>query len=175
MSEELEIRDSAPSDLASLEKLYPDAFPDENLLPLVKELLGEETGVLSLVAIAGTTLVGHCIFTQCGIDGTDDSLSLLGPLAVATACQKQGVGSTLVRTGLQRVDAAGAVQVNVLGDPAYYGRFGFAPDELVSPPYALPEAWRGAWQSIVLRSSEPPCRGQLTVPRPWRQSALWTE
>ena len=57
MIEEIEIRTSLPSDVASIEKLYPDAFPDEDLLPLVRELLREEPIVLSLVGIVDRALV----------------------------------------------------------------------------------------------------------------------
>lgn len=171
--ERIEIRESLPSDIASIEKLYPDAFPDEDLLPLVRELLQETPIVLSLVGIIGTSLVGHVIFTTCGIAGDTDKVALLGPLAVGTAWQRQGIGSAIVRAGLQRLENTGVIQVYVLGDPAYYGRLGFVPEAGVTPPYSLPEEWRGAWQSINLRSAEPPSRGKLSVPQPWLQPALW--
>ena len=137
MIEETEIRKSLPSDIASIEKLYPDAFPDEDLLPLVRELLSEETIVQSLVGIVDRALVGHVIFTTCGIAGRPDKVSLLGPLAVAPAWQRQGVGSALVREGLQRLKNTGAIQVYVLGDPAYYKRVGFEPEAGVTPPASL--------------------------------------
>jgi hypothetical protein len=44
-------------------------------------------------------------------------------------------------------------KVLVLGDPAYYGRFGFAKETAIQPPYPLPEAWDGAWQSLVLNQN----------------------
>jgi len=173
MIEEIEIRESLPSDGATIEKLYPDAFPDEDLLPLVRELLSEEPIVLSLVGIVDRALVGHVIFTTCSITGKTDTVGLLGPLAVAPAWQRQGIGSALVRAGLQRLANAGAIQVYVLGDPAYYERVGFGPEAGVSPPYPLPEEWRGAWQSVSLDSAEQPPHGELSVPQPWLQPALW--
>ncbi len=173
MTEEIEIREGRPDDVPAIEKLYPDAFPDEDLLPLVKELLGEGPNVLSLVGIVGKTLVGHAIFTMCGVGGQPDEVALLGPLAVAPAWQRQGVGSAIVRAGLRLLQTTGTHQVFVLGDPAYYGRFGFEPDDHVTPPYPLPEEWRGAWQSLGLRGDEPPVNGKLSVPRPWRHRALW--
>ncbi len=173
MTEEIEIRESLPSDVASIEKLYPDAFPDEDLLPLVRELLREELIVLSLVGIVDRALVGHVIFTTCSIAGRTDKVSLLGPLAVAPAWQRQGIGSALVREGLQRLEYAGAIQVYVLGDPAYYERVGFEAEAGVTPPYPLPEEWRGAWQSLSLRGNKPPLHGKLSVPQPWRKHALW--
>ena len=173
MADKLDIRDSLPDDVTSIEALYPDAFPDEDLLPLLRDLLREEPVVLSLVGIVDSALVGHVIFTTCGIAGRADTVALLGPLAVAPAWQRQGIGSALVHAGLRRLDAAGTSHVYVLGDPAYYKRLGFAPDDDVAPPYPLPEEWRGAWQSLSLRGDQPPLHGTLSVPQPWRQRALW--
>ena len=173
MIEEIEIRESVSSDAASIEKLYLDAFPDEDLLPLVRELLREESIVLSLVGIVDRALAGHAVFTTCGIAGRIDKVSLLAPLAVARSWQRRGIGSALVRAGLKRLANAGASQVYVLGDPAYYKRFGFEPENGVTPPYPLPEEWRGAWQSVSLHNAEQPPHGKLTVPQPWLQPALW--
>jgi putative acetyltransferase len=173
MIEEIEIRESLSRDVISIEKLYPDAFPDEDLLPLVRALLGEGPSVLSLVGIIDRALAGHVIFTTCGIVGSTDKVSLLGPLAVASAWQRRGVGGALVRAGLQRLENSGVIQVYVLGDPAYYQRFGFAPEAGVSPPYPLPVDWQGAWQSVSLSPAERPPRGKLRVPRHWRHRALW--
>ncbi len=173
MIDEIEIRESLPSDVASIEKLYPDAFPDEDLLPLVRELLREEPIVLSLVGITDRALVGHAIFTACSIAGRTDKVALLGPLAVAPARQRQGIGSAIVRAGFRKLENASVTQVYVLGDPAYYGRMGFEADDGVTPPYPLPKEWCGAWQSISLRDARPPLHGKLSVPRPWLQQALW--
>lgn len=169
----IETRKSLPSDAASIEMLYRDAFPDEDLLPLVKELQREGQGVVSLVGIADKALVGHVVFTTCGVNGRTDRVALLGPLAVASAWQRQGIGSTIVRAGLQELENAGTSQVYVLGDPAYYRRFGFEPQDQVAPPYPLPEEWRGAWQSLRLCNDKPPLYGTLSVPQAWRKPALW--
>jgi len=169
----IEIRESLPADLAAIEALYPDAFPDEDLLPVVRELLDEKAGVVSLVAHAEDALVGNVIFTACAVAGRPEEVTLLAPLGVATAWQGRGIGSALVRAGLQHPMNARAARVCVLGDPAYYGRFGFTPDDRVSPPYPLPAEWRSAWQSLGLREVDPPLSGTLKVPAPWRKPALW--
>lgn len=173
MNDSLEIRKSVPGDLASIETLYPDAFPDEDLLPLVRDLLQEPSSTLSLVSIISSSLVGHVIFTNCGLAESPEKVALLGPLAVAPALQRQGIGSAMVRTGLQKLDNDGVSQVYVLGDPAYYRRFGFLPELGVAPPYPLPAEWRDAWQSMSLKSTEPPRQGRLSLPQPWLQPALW--
>ena len=169
----IEIREGVRRELTSIEALYPDAFPDEDLLPLVRELLQEGPVALSLVGIVSSSLVGHAIFTTCGVAGSSDEVALLGPLAVARAWQRQGIGSAIVRAGLQRLENVGVTQVYVLGDPAYYRRLGFLPETRVVPPYPLPAEWHGAWQSKSLRGAKPPRGGMLSVPRSWRQPALW--
>lgn len=167
------IRESLASDMAAMEQLYRDAFPEEDLLPVVKELLQEGSAVLSLVATIDSSVVGHVIFTICGIEGSSQQVALLGPLAVASAFQRQGIGSDLVKTGIQRMESAGMTHVLVLGDPAYYGRFGFVPGAEVIPPYPLPAEWRDAWQFMNLRGVELNPQGNLRVPQPWRHEHLW--
>jgi len=170
---EMDIRESGPGDRGAIEALYPEVFPQEDLLPLVRALLNEGATVLSLVALIDEAPVGHGIFTRCRIEGGDAPVALLGPVAVLPEMQKRGIGSALIRDGLTRLKTEGAAQVYVLGNPAYYGRFGFAPERHVVPPYALPERWRDAWQSVRLSGTHSRVGGRLTVPRPWRDPALW--
>lgn len=173
MTDKIEIRKSVPKDVPLIEELYPMAFPEEDLLPLVRELLEEDSTVHSLVAIVDGVLVGHVIFTTCEVAGNIDKVALLGPLAVAPAHQRQGVGSVLVNAGLAQMENAGMDCVLVLGDPAYYGRFDFKPDDRVMPPYPLPDEWHDAWQSRSLSQGRKPIHGKLIVTQPWRQKALW--
>jgi putative acetyltransferase len=173
MTDSIQIHTSGPDDLPAIQALYPDAFPSEDLLPLVKALLREPPITLPLVAFAHLTAVGHVMFTRCSVSGSASKVALLGPLAVAAAHQRKGVGSALVRHGLRWLTDAGYANVCVLGDPAYYRRLGFRPAMNILPPYPLPTAWRDAWQSNCIDQTEAPCRGTLVVPRQWRQPALW--
>ncbi|MGH1419272.1 MAG: GNAT family N-acetyltransferase [Hyphomicrobiaceae bacterium] len=173
MTGALEIRINKPTNLPALKTLYQDAFPTEDLFPLVIELLHDTSATTSIIAIVGTALVGHVIFTDCGVEGTPSKVALLGPLAVASKLQKQGIGSSLVRNGLQRLADDNIAHVFVLGDPAYYGRFGFTTEANIAPPYPLPEEWRDAWQAIELGDGERLAKGELSVPTPWRKPALW--
>ncbi len=152
--------------------LYAAAFPQEDLLPLIRALAGR-ADVLALVARLGPELVGHVAFTRCGVAGRTEGVALLGPLAVAPAHQRRGIGGVLVRDGLRRLAEDGVVRVQVLGDPGYYVRFGFRADAAVAPPYPLPDAWRSAWQVLDLHAATPPVAGNLEVPDPWRNPALW--
>lgn len=174
MNDNAPIRRSHDEDWRHLERLYPSAFPQEELRPLVRTLLDLDD-VLSLVCDSEVGPLGHILFTPCSIEGRDERLSLLGPLAVAPHKQRQGVGGALIKAGLDRLKNAGASCVLVLGDPTYYGRFGFQAERHVAPPYPLPEIWNGAWRSLMLEDSASPIRGVLSVPSPWRHENLWTD
>ncbi len=167
------IRESTLGDLAALEILYPQAFPDEDLLPLVRDLLDDPSNVTSLVAEVDSRIAGHVAFTKCGVDGHEISAALLGPLAVSPPLQKQGIGSALVRDGLQRMEESGVAVVCVLGDPKYYGRFGFKRDSSIEPPYPLPPEWGDAWQSLSTRKPATPVKGKLLLPEMWMHRDLW--
>ena len=173
MAGALEIRESTQADLAAIEALYSRAFPEEDLLPLVRDLLQDPGVALSLVGVIDANVAGHVVFTMCGVDGSDVKAALLGPLAVEPARQRQGVGSALVNAGLQRLAGEDIDLVCVLGDPRYYGRLGFIPDARVEPPYDLPPEWESAWQSQYLDDTTSPCFGRLAVPRQWLKPALW--
>ncbi|MDD9877136.1 MAG: N-acetyltransferase [Magnetovibrio sp.] len=173
MMDGVEIRESRPADRDALEDLYGAAFPDEDLIALLRELLAEADGVFSFVAVRGAALLGHIAFTVCGLAGRREKVGMLAPLAVRPEVQRQGLGGALIGEGLRRLKGEGVTRVQVLGDPAYYGRHGFAPDDDIAPPYDLPPAWRTAWQSISLRDGAPRLAGKLSVPKPWRRPALW--
>jgi len=168
-----EIRNSRADDLPAIERLYPEAFPDEDLLPLVRRLLTHEPGIRSLVAESRQQVAGHILFTLCTISGSDIPAALLAPLAVAPAHQRQGVGTALISEGLKQLATEGISQVYVLGDPAYYGRSGFKPEIGIAPPYPLPDEYRAAWQSLSLGAALPPDHGKLKLPDVWMQPALW--
>jgi putative acetyltransferase len=173
MLDELQIRESRPDDSAAIRSLYPEAFPDEDLLPLVRDLLNDSVVTISFVATIDTRIVGHVIFTRCGVVGNSVNASLLGPLAVAPAWQRKGIGSAIVHFGLRWLEESDVNLVLVLGDPAYYGRLGFLPESVVEPPFPLPSEWDGAWQSRYLGQPIIACAGKLSVPPQWLQPALW--
>ncbi|MEJ1994042.1 MAG: N-acetyltransferase [Limibacillus sp.] len=169
-----EIRDGGRGDWPALETLYAEAFPDEDLLPLIRELLREGPTVTSLVAAEGGDISGHLLLTACALEEDRGArLSLLGPLAVLPARQRQGIGGSLLRFALARLAAQGFSRALLLGDPAYYRRFGFAPEQGVSTPYPLPPDWAQAWQSLALEDGARAPAGRLQVPPAWAKPALW--
>lgn len=106
-------------------------------------LVAEPVGVAAVGAAQGA-LLGHVAFSRIDIDrraaGVSGSAPAsdpsdrpagwygLGPLAVAHAVRGRGIGAALVAAGLDLLRLDGARGCVVLGDPAYYGRFGFRSD-----------------------------------------------
>lgn len=175
MTGKLEIRPSQPRDALHIEALYARAFPDEDLIPLVRDLLDLGENAISLLGSRENNILGHICFTICRIEGGNEPVALLGPLAVAPDAQKQGIGTALIETGFKHLKGAKIGQVFVLGDPAYYGRFGFKHEDNVATPYPIPTEWCDAWQSIQLSNGEVPLDGKLSVSEPWRDAALWSD
>lgn len=167
------IREGKASDLPALEVLYPLAFPDEDLLPLLRDLFAGDFELLSLVAEADGVVVGHVLFTLARVGEDNAKVAMLAPLAVAPDQQKQGIGSALVRNAFDRLAGDGVSHVYVLGDPAYYGRFGFETEPDVLTPQPIPEEWREAWQSRSLAENASELSGPLILPDPWNAPALW--
>jgi putative acetyltransferase len=83
---------------------------------------------LSLVAEEQGRIVGHVAFSPVTINGKAGGWFGLGPVSVEPAEQRRGIGQALIRDGLERLKSAGAEGCVLLGDPAYYGRFGFISD-----------------------------------------------
>lgn len=175
MTERLVIRESTFADVAAIEAIYPLAFPDEDLLPVVKSLLAAPEVAMSMVGEIDGSVVGNIIFTSCGVNEVTTGASLLAPLAVTPSHHGQGIGSALIRAGIECLREKGIGIVLVLGDPAFYGRAGFRTESRIEPPYPLPAEWASAWQSQELGDSVSMPKGKLCVPRQWHDPALWSE
>ncbi|MBV2186282.1 MAG: N-acetyltransferase [Rhizobium sp.] len=170
----IKIRRADKSDLEPLLTLYPEAFPDEDLTALVRDLFQAPEGeVLSLVATVGDQIVGHIAFTLCSVDGGPRTTAMLAPLAVAPAMQRRGIGKALIAVGMRLLEAAKIEQVLVLGDPRYYNQSGFSAEQAIAPPYPLPIEWGGAWQSIKLVETVQNPAGAIRLPDYWMKPALW--
>ncbi len=80
---------------------------------------------VSLVAVAGDTIVGHVAISPVTLSSGATGWYGLGPIAVWPEWQKQGIGSKLMRAALAELQRLGGLGCVVLGNPGYYGRFGF--------------------------------------------------
>jgi putative acetyltransferase len=106
------------------------AFPSDAEVVVVDELRAANALPLSLVAVDSSRMVGHIAFSPVSIWPPPQKLCMvlgLAPLAVAPDAQRCGIGSALVAAGLRACVEIGCDAVVVLGDPAFYGRFGFRP------------------------------------------------
>ena len=123
----MKIRAENPSDLVSVRQVHTDAFPGPIEAILVDRLRAAGKAVISLVAeLDDGQIVGHILFSPVSTDPPISSHGLgLAPLAVRRDYQHTGVGSKLCRAGLEAARDFGADYVVVLGNPAYYSRFGF--------------------------------------------------
>jgi predicted N-acetyltransferase YhbS len=95
---------------------------------IVDALRAANALTVSLVAEADGEIAGHVAFSPVRITETNGDWYGLGPVSVAPVWQRRGVGQALVRDGLREIEALGAAGCVLLGDPAYYGRFGFESD-----------------------------------------------
>jgi putative acetyltransferase len=138
------IREETTADIEGIRTLLTDAFGGSAEARLVDRLRASNRITLSLVAEEGGRVLGHVLFSPIGIDtgsGEEKSAIALAPLAVHPAFQRLGIGSALSSAGIARLRDAGHERVLVLGDPAYYPRFGFQPAARyeVRCPFPAPE------------------------------------
>nr|ART90474.1 acetyltransferase [uncultured bacterium] len=122
------IRPEQSADIRAVRSVHEAAFPTANEADLVEKLRRSNKAVVSLVAEdkADGRIVGHIAFSPVTFDPPVDVLALgLAPMAVLPGHEKHGVGRRLVQNGLAECHSQGACLVVVLGDPGYYGRFGF--------------------------------------------------
>ena len=128
------IRRQQPRDAAAIRALHRAAFGCAGGGEVAESRLvdrlwrdGDAVPALSLVALTDDAVVGHVMCSRAAIAGRP-SLGL-GPLGVLPAHQGRGVGQALMHAVIAAADAVNESAVLLLGDPAYYRRFGFVPAE----------------------------------------------
>ena len=128
MNDPVLIRPERSADAGRIRAVNLSAFEGSVEANIVDRLRAAGAGQLSLVAEARRR-VGRAHPLQRGDVGDAEVATGMGlaPMAVLPAHQSRGVGSTLVRRGLEMLRAGGCPFVVVLGHPTYYPRFGFVP------------------------------------------------
>ena len=122
------IRDEGPADIPAIGRVITDAM---RLLAqatgtearIVEKLRAAEALTLSLVAEEDGAVIGYLAASAAWI-GAQDGWGLIGPLAVTPLRRHQGIGGALMTEAIRRL-RAGCRGAALVGDPAYYGRFGF--------------------------------------------------
>lgn len=127
---ELTLRPERPDDHAAIGELITAAFAGKpyaegDEADLLVALRRERALTLSLVAEWRGEVVGQAAFSPARAADGSQPWYALGPVAVLPAHQGKGIGSTLIRAGLETLSGTGAAGCILVGDPAYYTRFGF--------------------------------------------------
>ncbi len=124
------VRPSRAADADGILAVVDDAFSDDTRdageeLAIVRGTWERRRGaeMLELVADDTATLVGHVLVAMGDLNGR--AIPAVAPLAVLTHCQRAGIGSALMHAVIDAASARGWPLLLVLGDPRYYGRFGF--------------------------------------------------
>ncbi|NEP59850.1 MAG: N-acetyltransferase [Symploca sp. SIO2G7] len=128
-----------PEHFGSIRRLTIDAFAASNFghngeAELIDSIRNQCDNILSLVAIDDHCVVGHILFSPTTIRSKSSTIYGMGlaPMAVLPSYQKRGVGSMLVREGLQHLTKSDSAFTIVAGHPEYYLRFGFLPAQRFS-------------------------------------------
>ncbi|MCK4738520.1 MAG: N-acetyltransferase [Deltaproteobacteria bacterium] len=175
----MQIREATINDIENIKKIYLQAFESSEaqvVSDVAVNLLKEDppVKVISLVAIEGDEVVGHISFSPVFFKSSNEHFGyILAPLAVSPKFQKNKVGSSLVKYGLDVISNIGSFIVFVYGDPKYYSRFGFKVDlakEFI-PQYALqfPEGWL----ALKLNSAVLPEGGKIVCVDSLDDPNLW--
>ncbi|MDN3698964.1 N-acetyltransferase [Vibrio clamense] len=144
------IRTEAPADILTIDRLVKSAFETEAEANLVMKLRENSRLTLSLVACSDDgEIIGHVMFSPVQVDGEDHNWQGLAPLCVKSEYQNQGIATSLIKEAFVSLVDFGYPGCVVLGDPAFYQKFGFKNADIFNFNciWDVPE---GAFQAIEL-------------------------
>lgn len=153
---DIEIRNEIHADASAIEAVTVSAFSDaphsghsEQLIVSALRAAGQLT--VSLVAVSADKIIGHVAVSPVRISSAAPGWYGLGPISVLPEYQRRGVGTRLMREALRALRETGAAGCVVLGEPEYYGRFGFVADPALVFPGVPPEYF----QAVSFGASRP--------------------
>jgi len=128
MPPQLEIVEESPAHAEAIRRVHRLGFGRDDEGLLVDHLRGDGLAVVSLVALEAGLVAGHILFSRLPIETSTGVVAAvaLAPMAVLPDRRRRGIGSALVRQGLDLCRSRGERIVVVLGHPEYYPRFGFS-------------------------------------------------
>ena len=139
----MKIREEELADTEAIWNINAEAFDTEAEANLVNVLRESGCTFISLVAKTDNKAVGHILFTPVELTGNKNKLKLIGlaPMAVLQQHQNKGIGSKLVKTGIEYCKTKGYDAIVVLGHPNYYPKFGFVPSVTygIKSEYEVPD------------------------------------
>ena len=126
----MNIRPEVPADATTIANITAAAFEGHPHstgieVAIINGLRSSNALTISLVAEFAGRVIGHIAFSPVTISSGTSGWFGLGPVSVEPSSQGQGVGSALIREGLSTLRKAGAAGCVLVGEPAYYERFGF--------------------------------------------------
>lgn len=150
------IRQESPSDAAAIHAVTAAAFLNAPHAAHTEQFIVEalrKAGALSIsfVAERGEEIVGHVALSPVSMSDGSTGWFGLGPISVKPRLQRMGIGTLLMQAALRLLRERGAAGCVLVGDPAYYSRFGFKPE----PSLVLPEVPPEYFQALLLGSSLP--------------------
>ncbi len=151
----IKIRKEKNTDIDTIHALTIAAFlnaphTDHTEQFVLKALRNSGALAVSLVAEAKGTIVGHVALSPVSISDGSEGWYGLGPISVEPCEQGKGIGSTLMHAALAELKQMNASGCVLLGDPAYYQRFGFKP----LPGLILPDVPAEYFQALLLRGDQ---------------------
>jgi putative acetyltransferase len=176
----VKVRAERPADTDVVKDVHAQAFGrkhGELVAALVSDLrtVVAADDRLSLVAEHEGGVIGHVLFSRGWLDASPRlvDVQVLSPVGVLPEHQRAGVGTALIRCGLETLAGRGVPAVFLEGDPDYYRRLGFSPAAPLGfrkPSLRIPDA---AFQVILLPSHEPWMTGTLVYAEPfWRRDVV---
>jgi putative acetyltransferase len=175
----MDLREERPDDREAVRSVQRQAFGAEgavvaDLVDALRDGITAGEG-LALVAEVDGQVAGHVMFTRSLLDAPRRlvGVQVLSPLGVLPGRQRQGIGSALVRHGLEIMADRAVPLVFLEGSPGYYPRFGFVPGATLGfrkPSLRIPDA---AFQVATLPAYEPWMTGTLVYAEPfWRHDCV---
>lgn len=175
----MNIRTATLNDIDGIKQVYHDSFnPSEAEVigDLAIELLNEtpEEAIHSLLAEENNEIIAHVSFSPVYSVSNNQHLGhILSPLAVSAFSQKKGIGTSLVKQGIDLCSSSNSKVIFVYGDPNYYSRFGFEvePAQKFQAPYAL--TYPSGWQALILNKDNLPEQDSIHCVTSLQKESLW--
>lgn len=162
------IRYAKPADHPAIAAVVTAAFGRQDEAELVARLRADEDVLFELVAEEEGTVIGHILFSRLWVDRFE-LYGALAPLAVHPDRHRQGLGAKLTRAGIESAREFGCHGLLVLGDPGYYGRFGFgagATEQIKAPFSGL-----AAFQALALEDDAFERAMSVSYPSAFRETS----
>jgi putative acetyltransferase len=147
-------RTERPGDGDDIDEVVCAAFGRDDEADLVWAL--RELGAISLSQVAEYegAIIGHLAMSPVLVNGEDLGWLGLAPVSVWPDCQQQGVASAMIREALDSANELDWAGVVVLGEPAFYRRFGFRPASELGLESAYPGVG-DAFMALALKQPAP--------------------